>query len=240
MIKFYRKIRQRLLTENKFNKYLLYAIGEIILVVIGILIAISINNWNENKKTKVKEIKSLLELRKDLHQNLNDISGNITNFQISKKANEIIIHHIENNLTYNDSLNYHFSMIYPFITFTINQTTYETLKQQGIDLISNDSLRNLVSNLYSNRFKAYQTFEDTYMVNHYFNYIKPMMVSEFTSFEFTSKAIPKNYNEFIKNPEYKQILIITVDIYTNFIRMQSNLKTEVQEIIDVIDKEVAN
>ena len=50
MIKFFRKIRQRLLTENKFNKYFLYAIGEIVLVVIGILIALQINNWNDNQK----------------------------------------------------------------------------------------------------------------------------------------------------------------------------------------------
>ena len=48
MIKFFRKIRQQFLTQNKFNKYLLYAIGEIILVIIEILIALSINNWNES------------------------------------------------------------------------------------------------------------------------------------------------------------------------------------------------
>ena len=54
MIKFFRQIRQRLLTENKFSKYLIYAIGEIVLVVIGILIALSINNWNEVSKTKIK------------------------------------------------------------------------------------------------------------------------------------------------------------------------------------------
>ncbi|WP_432410515.1 DUF6090 family protein [Rasiella sp. SM2506] len=50
MIKFFRKIRQRLVAESKFSKYLLYAIGEIILVVIGILIALQINNWNEGRK----------------------------------------------------------------------------------------------------------------------------------------------------------------------------------------------
>ena len=49
MIKLFRKIRQKTLTENKFGKYLTYAIGEIILVVIGILIALSINNWNEEE-----------------------------------------------------------------------------------------------------------------------------------------------------------------------------------------------
>ncbi|MDO1502556.1 DUF6090 family protein [Winogradskyella maritima] len=52
MIKFFRKIRQKLLSENKFSKYLIYAIGEIVLVVIGILIALGINNWNENNKTQ--------------------------------------------------------------------------------------------------------------------------------------------------------------------------------------------
>lgn len=55
MIKFFRKIRQRLLTENKFSKYLLYAIGEIILVVIGILIAININNTNEANYFSIKK-----------------------------------------------------------------------------------------------------------------------------------------------------------------------------------------
>ena len=63
MIKFFRKIRQRLLTENKFSKYLLYAIGEIILVVIGILIALSINNWNEKRKENSHEEKILNELK---------------------------------------------------------------------------------------------------------------------------------------------------------------------------------
>lgn len=48
MIKFFRKIRQKMLTENKFSKYLIYAIGEIILVIIGILIALQINNANES------------------------------------------------------------------------------------------------------------------------------------------------------------------------------------------------
>ncbi len=55
MIKFFRHIRKQLLTENKFSKYLLYAIGEIVLVVIGILIALSINNWNKRKVNREKD-----------------------------------------------------------------------------------------------------------------------------------------------------------------------------------------
>ncbi len=69
MIKFFRKIRQKLLSENKFSKYLLYAIGEIILVVIGILIALQINNWNLTQQDRKTEKENLLALQKEFTQN---------------------------------------------------------------------------------------------------------------------------------------------------------------------------
>ena len=69
MIKFFRKIRQKLLSENKFSKYLLYAIGEIILVVIGILIALQINNWNENRKLNDAKNKTLEHIKKEVLSN---------------------------------------------------------------------------------------------------------------------------------------------------------------------------
>lgn len=65
MIKFFRRIRKRLLTENKFSKYLLYAIGEIVLVIIGILVALSVNNKNELRKEKVEEEKILVGIKND-------------------------------------------------------------------------------------------------------------------------------------------------------------------------------
>ena len=66
MIKFFRQIRQNLIMENNTSKYLKYAIGEIVLVVIGILIALQINNWNEDHKLKNEELKILLELNNAL------------------------------------------------------------------------------------------------------------------------------------------------------------------------------
>jgi sensor domain CHASE-containing protein len=66
MIKYFRKIRKKLLTENKFSKYLLYAIGEIILVVVGILIAVQLNNQNEFRKQKLIEIDILDGIRNDI------------------------------------------------------------------------------------------------------------------------------------------------------------------------------
>ncbi|MEH6748623.1 MAG: DUF6090 family protein [Maribacter arcticus] len=73
MIKFFRKIRQRLLTENKFSKYLLYAIGEIVLVVIGILIALQLNNLNEIEKVKDTEVNYLNALHDEFASNLKEV-----------------------------------------------------------------------------------------------------------------------------------------------------------------------
>ena len=73
MIKFFRKIRQNLLMENKTSKYFKYAIGEIILVVIGILIALTINNWNETRKANNNEITLLQKLQEENSINLESL-----------------------------------------------------------------------------------------------------------------------------------------------------------------------
>ncbi len=81
MIKFFRKIRQKMLNENKFSKYLLYAIGEIVLVVIGILIALQINNWNENKKSKSQLDNIYNEVELNLKSDLTNIDDVITQYE---------------------------------------------------------------------------------------------------------------------------------------------------------------
>ncbi len=68
MIKFFRKIRQRLLSENKFGKYIIYALGEIFLIVVGILIAVQIGSWKSNKDNEIVLKRSLMELNEELNQ----------------------------------------------------------------------------------------------------------------------------------------------------------------------------
>ena len=77
MIKFFRKIRQKLLNENKFSKYLIYAIGEIILVVIGILIALAVNTQNEQRKEIKQEQIILKQLNDDYKANLVQLENKI-------------------------------------------------------------------------------------------------------------------------------------------------------------------
>ena len=96
MIKFFRKIRQNLLSENKFSKYLIYAIGEIILVVIGILIALQINNNNNYKEQRKTEQEYLNSLQTEFESNLKKLNASIN-------ENEVRIHALENLLTLFDT-----------------------------------------------------------------------------------------------------------------------------------------
>ncbi|WP_445384461.1 DUF6090 family protein [Robiginitalea sp. IMCC44478] len=87
MLKFFRSLRQSLLAENKFNRYLLYAVGEILLVVIGILIAISIDNWNQERILKNEEQVALLNLKQDFEYNREALTKNIAITQKTIESN---------------------------------------------------------------------------------------------------------------------------------------------------------
>jgi hypothetical protein len=100
MIKFFRKIRQNLLSEGKIAKYFKYAIGEIVLVVIGILIALQINNWNESRKQAATEKEFITSLKSDLKQDKAFIESVIKLNEPRRDAYEILnsnLHHLYTN-----------------------------------------------------------------------------------------------------------------------------------------------
>ena len=129
MIKFFRKIRQRLLTENKFSKYILYAIGEIVLVVIGILIALTINNRNQQQINDAEITSILKEIQQDL---VNDIERSKQIFDRFIRDNSIADSILLNKSTANDYKYWHKSghrlgYNYSQFDFVINTNGYDNL-----------------------------------------------------------------------------------------------------------------
>src|SRR4030065_2883209 len=91
MIKFFRKIRQNLLSDGKTGKYFKYAIGEIVLVVIGILIALQLNNYNDSLKQNDLEQKALNNLKLDFVYNQNELNKSIEKLKKMQRNNIIIL-----------------------------------------------------------------------------------------------------------------------------------------------------
>src|SRR5210317_1876116 len=95
MLRFFRQIRQRLLTDNKFSKYLLYAVGEILLVVIGILIALQVNNWNEARKRDKDRLELINSLSQDFKNQIEILEARIKSDESTLKSLNNAIRMIE-------------------------------------------------------------------------------------------------------------------------------------------------
>lgn len=149
MIKFFRKIRMRLLSENKLGRYLIYAIGEIVLVVIGILIALQINNWNENQKIKAEEAKLLQTFKSTLHEDLSSIAWFVEEYITIDNSINILLETFEKDLTYHDSLNFHFLNSTASWIPKLEQEVFATMTASDLSIISNDSLRGEIVKYYS-------------------------------------------------------------------------------------------
>lgn len=144
MIKFFRKIRHQLLAQNRFSKYLIYAIGEIVLVVIGILIALQINNLNETKKTRLKEVTYLENIKGDLKLTNLEIDEYVTNrAQRAIAANSVLEHYNGKPVTDWNEFNKHTIDVYTWQRFYQIDNTFQELMNSGnLAIISNDSIKN--------------------------------------------------------------------------------------------------
>jgi hypothetical protein len=158
MIKFFRKIRQNLLMENKTGKYFKYAIGEVILVVIGILIALQINNWNNNRIEYKLESNILSEILVNLEKDVVNLNSKITFNKNQVKFNKEVLEHLEQKTPLTDSLRLAYFKLLGRGNFEPITVAYENLKSKGVDIIHNDSLRIAISELYD--FKYYYLTED--------------------------------------------------------------------------------
>ena len=206
MINFFRKIRQKLLSESKFGKYLIYAIGEIVLVVIGILIALQINNANEFKKTRDKEIVLLHEMKSNLQADLKDLEYNIKNNKIRIHSNEVIRNVIEKKIPFVDTLKTHFGNFFGNFQLSENTSAWENLKSVGLDLISNDSLRKKVSNLYSNQYEYLENLEKGLDDRYLWNFLYPQVLEHITLDELWVSGKPRNYDKWIYDIEFYEVL----------------------------------
>lgn len=158
MIKFFRHIRQRLLRESKFSKYLLYAVGEILLVVIGILIALQINNWNEGRKERKTERIVLEDLRDNLGRNNQLIESALEKFDQMDKATHIVKAVFDTKSSYSDSLSFHYSQStrHGGFILRLNADGYESFKNAGFGIIRNEKLKDEILSLFEVTYSNYE------------------------------------------------------------------------------------
>ena len=154
MTRIWKNNRFRNFGQNRIAKYALYAVGEIILVVIGILIALQVNNWNEKNKNSKKEVGYLRNLQQDLRIDSLRLAELKNDFEVAVDSKKVFETNLDGNYV-NDSLVTHFMNQHYFVNdFIPNTTTLDELtNSNGLNLINNEVLRREIVTLYN-------TYED--------------------------------------------------------------------------------
>lgn len=236
MIKFFRKIRYNLMETGKTTKYLKYAIGEIILVVIGILIALQINTWNTDKIKKSDERQILIELKKGLELDRDKMEFELASCKVAfEKMKHLQILLKNKDYSYNENLDTLFGQVYGIRKIFLNNAFYEDLKASSLRIINNDDIR----------LQIVQLFELDYKVlNDIFNVaepsvnqvIRPYYLSNFHDIDFHDKATPNNFNKVWNNTYYHNIVDYRIiGVASNQISVYEKTLPKINHIINAID-----
>ena len=236
MIKFFRNIRFDLMEKNKTGKYLKYAIGEIILVVIGILIALGINNWNDENNLIRKETSLLIEMKSNLESDLEGLRWDINKNEKLLKANLIVLKSL-NNGVYHDSLNLYYTRIKGNTVFVKNTSAFKNLESFGLDIIKNDSLRIKITNLYSTRYEYIRYIEQVRDEKFQYEQIIPQITKHL---KLSSENLyePINVDELSQNNEFKAVITLNSNMRNYIITIYKDIEKMITELIDAIELEL--
>ena len=249
MIKFFRKIRQNLLLKNQTGKYFKYAIGEIVLVVIGILIALQINTWNEERKDSIEE-KAILE---NLLENLvlaKQQSESLISEETDLKKLLIYVLGVEANSVEIDTQTISDAMFKNAVWDlqsdlpTIN--AYDNLKNTNkLSLINNKNISekfndldfrfNKLNNVLEDRLSVHQIRVDDIFEND-INFI-PIVKTNVTEINISNESI-NNYTEILSDKRTRNLLGMKLDFTQDVLVFRDNLDTEMENLIVLIESEL--
>lgn len=231
--------------KNKTAKYLKYAIGEIVLIVLGILFALYLNNLNGKNQLKKDEIKVLNEINYNLSSSINSFERTINTETDYLNQNKKILDYINNNNPYSSELDHAFGVY--FWTLSSNPVTagYEYLKSKGIELITNDSLRNKISFMFENEFAIIKNENELWANNLQQNITYPYHVNHFIKYfpkDTDSLGIeyakPVDYNLLIADKTFESINTEIISNRRWNIKSLEDLVIRINTLIDQINAEL--
>ncbi|NNC50521.1 MAG: hypothetical protein HKO01_08320 [Flaviramulus sp.] len=255
MIKFFRKIRQNLLLENKTGKYFKYAIGEIILVVIGILIALQINNWNESNKLKKEETLYLKRLKTDLEKDTLYYNNNINRANLLIDRNYTFLKKLYDEQKSIDEGRELMNLpLWDSEYLTIQDNTYSELVSSGkLNIISNPNLKVAVVDFYrlidskENSIKeanAYSRELMGYYVSTYPGAIKHSRNPQEMVKIVNDKMFRVEDFQFLNNPSSSQfqsledVILLYIAKHKDFINLFQELKSKSKDLLNQIQQEL--
>lgn len=244
MIKFFRKIRKKLADDNKPLKYFRYAIGEIVLVVIGILFALQINNWNTQQSLKQRGAELLSGIRSDLQKDTVDINENILAYQKILVSDSMLLHHLVDKQPLTTQIE---TIILELSSYDakldLYTNFYETLKQEGLSRVDNKEIRNKIASLYGwfypNTIYAENQRENLDHYSFIFEYLKDVLEVDAGSLKENKATISADaYNLMLEDKNFHYKLLRMQQMHNDLLNRHLGLRAMILDLIADIDKEL--
>ena len=223
--------------KNKFTTYLLYAIGEIVLVVIGILIALQINNWNTIKKNVALEKELLSQMKEELEGDLIMLREAKGMSEVALAGGNFILKAVREKRHMDDSLATHFSYTtIPFVFFVPRTSTYENLKSLGFQFISNKKLRNTIQELYTTFEKAQngqRIFQEEFLIT--------INLYSLEHFDQSNRNRPFDWNALIEDKYFANLMANYVEVHGMMLEeILTSVEENIKHAIEEIEAEISN
>lgn len=254
MIKFLRNIKRQSLAEHKVTRYLLYAAGEIFLVVAGILIALQINNQNDLRKDRVREIHYLANIKTDLGINLTEMDRYLEIRTECIAAASRILEHFEGKpITDYSAFNADGVLIYSWQKFWQNNNTFQELVNSGnLALISNDAIKKKLLDIES-LYKKMKSEEDHFRFDTETLIYEPLyelmdlnpLVNDFEFRVSNGKSgkdmalSAEHFSGYLKNTKLKNGFAMTVLEFTTMNGQMREMKRMTEELVTLINGEIS-
>lgn len=225
-----------MIKENKFTKYFLYAIGEILLVVIGILIALGVSRWNNEANNRETEQKLLYELSQGIENDKLLIENELlkTNKAIAdlKILDSLLKHETPEP---NEELNFLFGTVYGLKYLRLNSALYEDLKSVGLGIVHDDKLRSQIIQVFENHYSMIEGILENERSINQIN--RSYYLSNFSSIRFSEYAKPIDIEKLWSDPYLKNIVhyrIVTLEVNQKIV--YENSISDINLLLELINK----
>ncbi len=206
-------------------------------MVIGILIALQVNNWNEDRKDRIAEQKMLSGLIEDLEVNIKRLDNDISLEQRTIRQAKKIIRHLDDKKPYDPSLDAIFSEALYSPDIIISSSGYESLKAKGIDIVQNELLRKKIVSLFDVIY-VHLIAETVRLENQFWpSSVLPMIHKHFRETEFR-KLTPTNYESLIEDTTYKNMVMHRVHFRKLSLDLKSQALQDTENLVKMIEIEL--
>jgi hypothetical protein len=213
-----------------------HAIGELLLIIVGILIALAVADWNEKRLLREQEKSLLVELRTELGQDLEAIDSALAEALSAERQLLALAEGLRARKPYEPSMDTLFGAVYGTRIIFLNSAAHEALASVGLQIVSDNDLRLRIARLFSEQYKVMNMNNDIDMDMN-LEVFRPYYLHNFRDLRFKQSATPINYDRLVDDPYYANIVDYRrIVLRANRITSYTVAVTEIGELLALLDE----